>query len=168
MATGRRNMVVLQTIDVDLTGWLTFLALVLGPGLVAALLWSPFLLSSRLRRLFRRLPPTGSVVASYVPVAVGASLPYVIGAGWAIVASADGSGAAMANALLDVVVPLSVGYVAGVPAVAAAALPRLGVDWDPAGYGASTWLLLAAGGAWYALVLGGPLFVIALILAFPG
>jgi cysteine desulfurase len=40
------------------------LSLVFGPGLVAAVLWSPILLSSRTRSLFNRLPPARSTIAS--------------------------------------------------------------------------------------------------------
>lgn len=162
----------LQTRTVDLGGWLTMLALLLGPGVVAAVLWAPFLVAGRIRALFRALPPWNGVALPYALVTVGASLPYVVGTLAAITVGADGatgpgSGAAMANALLNVIVPLSVGYVVGVPVLGAVVLPHVGVDWDPTGYGPGTWLLLFGGGAWYAAVFAVPLFVVAVVLAFP-
>lgn len=71
----------LQTDGGTLAGWL---ALLVGPGLFAALCWSPLLLSGRIRRLFRALPPTGSVAASYLPAAVALSVPFVVGSGYVI------------------------------------------------------------------------------------
>ncbi|MFB6352569.1 MAG: hypothetical protein ABEJ92_00630 [Halobacteriales archaeon] len=160
-------MVPLQTVDVDLVGWFNLLLVLLAPGAVAAVLWSPFLLAARLRALFRELPPTGHLLPTYAVVAVGAGLPYVLGTFWAVVATSGGTGGEMANGLLDVVIPLSLGYAVGVPLLGAAGLPRFGVDWDPTGYGISTWVLLLAGGTWYALLFAVPLFVIAVVLAFP-
>jgi hypothetical protein len=75
--------------------------------------------------------------------------------------------AAAANALLDVLVALSLGYVLLAPVLAAAVLPALHHDWDPTGYSAGTWALLVAGSGWYAAVLSAPLFLMALVAAFP-
>lgn len=162
-----RDMVPLQTASIDLTGWLNVLLIFLAPGAIAALLWSPYLLARRVRALFQHLPPTDHFLPTYAIVAVAAGLPYVLGTFWAIATTNAGTGGEMANGLLNVVIPLSLGYVVGLPVLAAEGLPRFGVDWDPTGYGVSTWLLLLAGGAWYALLFAGPLFVIAVILAFP-
>lgn len=59
-----------------------------------------------------------------------------------------------------------VGFVA--PGAAAGGLPRLGIDWDPTGYGASTWALLVGAGLWYAVVAAVPLFALAVAMALPG
>jgi hypothetical protein len=75
--------------------------------------------------------------------------------------------AAAANALLDVLVALSLGYVLLAPVLAGVVLPALDYDWDPTGYGAGTWALLVAGGGWYAAVLSAPLFLMALVAALP-
>lgn len=139
----------------------------LGPGLVAALLWSPFLLADRLRALFRTLPPGAGVAGSYLLLAVGGGLPYVAGGLWALSQSADAGDAAVANALLDVLVGLSLGYVVVAPVLAGIVLPALDVDWDPTGYGAGTWALLVAGSGWYAALLSAPLFLMAVVVAFP-
>ncbi|MFB6302899.1 MAG: hypothetical protein ABEH78_08580 [Haloferacaceae archaeon] len=100
----------------------------------------------------------------YVVATFGASVPYLAGTLWAV-RTADG--AEMGNALLAVVVPLSLGYVVAVPVLAGLALPRTGVDWDPTGDGVGSWALLVAAGAWDAAVFAVPLFVVAVILALP-
>lgn len=148
-------------------GWGFTLALIIGPGLAAALLWSPFLLSSRVRSLYRSLPPARSTVVTYLVVTVGLSLPYLVGTIWAITTSYKGSGAVMANALLDVLIPITALYVVGLPIAAVEGLPRLGIDWDRTGYDTSTWVLLIAGAAWYAAIFAVPLFLISLVLALP-
>lgn len=160
-------MLPLQTLGGEIAGWFVVVALVFGPGVVAAVLWSPFLASGRLRSLFRDLPPRRSLVVSYLVVMLGASLPYVVGFGAALVRTTDTTGATTANAILDVLVPVSVGYVLGVPVLAGLVLPRVGIDWDPTGYGPGTWAMLAVGGAWYAAVFAVPMFVLAVIMALP-
>lgn len=160
-------MVPLQTLGEEVTGWAVLLALGLGPGVAGAVLWSPFLASARIRSLFRALPPRGSLLVTYPAVLVGASLPYVGGFVAALVWTADANGAATANAILDVIVPVSVVYVVGFPALAGLACPRLGVDWDPTGYGPATWALLVAGGVWYAAAFAVPLFLVAMVMALP-
>lgn len=148
-------------------GWGFVLGLLLGPGLVAALLWSPFLVSSRVRSLFRSLPPKGSTAVSYVLVSVGLSLPYVAGTLGALVVTEGGSGGEMANAILNMLIPVSSLYVLGLPVIAIQGLPRLGRDWDPNEYDTATWLLLIVGATWYSALFAVPLFVIAVVLAFP-
>lgn len=44
--------------------------LLVVPGFLAVVLWSPFLLSGRLRSLFRHLPPANSLLSSYLVVGV--------------------------------------------------------------------------------------------------
>lgn len=151
-------------------GELASLALLLAaaflPGLVAALCWSPFLLSDRLRALFRRLPPGGRAGSTYLLLAVGGGLPYVVVGVWALSRGAAGDAAA-ANALLDVLVTVSLAYVLLAPVLAGVVLPGLGCDWDPTDYGAGTWALLVAGSCWYAVLLSAPLFLVAVVVAFP-
>lgn len=164
-------MALLQSVLGRLAGWLTFVASLLVPGVVAAVLWTPFLIAKRVRSLFEALPPRESLVPSYVVACVGASLPFVVGALIALVtsdvAAADG-GIQLSNRLFTLSLALSVAYTAGLPLVGVIGLPRAGVDWDPTGYGASTWLILAAGGAWYAFVFALPLVAFALVLGLPG
>ena len=151
----------------EIGGWGVTLGLVVGPGLVAALLWSPFLLSSRLRALFRSLPPTRSAAVSYLGVTIGLSVPYLAGTVWAMMATKGQTGGAMANALLNVMIPVSSGYVIGLPAIAVRGLPGIGIDWDQNGYDGTTWLLLIGGSTWYSALFAVPLFLIAVILALP-
>jgi len=141
-------------------------ALVLTPGVVAMVLWSPILLSTRLRTLFRQLPPTTSILVSYVLVALVLSLPFIGGALRAF-AQTTATGAALSNTILDTVLKLSIGYIIGMPVVSAVWLPRLGIDWDPAEYGASTWLLLVFSAVWYIAVFALPLSLLSVILAVP-
>jgi len=163
-------MVPLQALLDQLSGWVYSVAFLLVPGAVATVCWTPFLLSGRLRALFAELPPFDSPYATYGLVGLAASLPFVVGVGAALVGvDTEGprAGGRMANAILTTVLPLSVGYVVGAPLVGVLGLPRVGVDWDPTGYGVSTWALLAAGGAWYAAVFAVPLTLFSLVLAFP-
>ncbi|MEF8780064.1 MAG: hypothetical protein V5A46_05245 [Haloferacaceae archaeon] len=157
----------LQSLLGDAAGWLAFLALALLPGLVATLLWAPFLAAARIRSLFEALPPAGRLLPTYVLGCVGASVPYVAGLLY-VLATVDPAGAAWSNAILDATLQLSVLYVVGFPLVGALVLPQLGVDWDPTGYGPSTWGLLVAGGVWYAILFGVPLVGLSLVFALPG
>lgn len=148
-------------------GWIQTLVLLVLPGLVAAVLWSPVLLSARFRALFDALPPAGRPVVSYVAVALGLSVPYLVGLLLTVLV-VDPSGVAWSNALIETALAGGVVAVVVAPAVAAVGLPRLGVDWDPTGYGPSTWALLVAAGAWYAVVAAAPLFALAILFALPG
>jgi hypothetical protein len=148
-------------------GWLLTLALLALPGAVAAVCWTPFLLSARFRALFVALPPTDRLSVSYVAVAVALSVPYLVGVGLTV-ALADSAGPAWGEGFLDTALlgGALVGLVA--PAVAVAGLPRVGVDWDPTGYGAPTWALLVAAGLWYAVVATVPLVALAIWMSLPG
>lgn len=142
------------------------LALVFGPGIIGATLWSPILLIGRFRSLFDRLPPARWTIASYLVVAVGLSLPFVIGTG-VVFATTSTEGAALSNALLNVASGLTVVYVIALPIVASIGLPRYGLDWDPTEYGIGTGLLLVAATLWYAAVFVVPLVIFAIVLAVP-
>lgn len=148
-------------------GWLWTLALFALPGVVAAVLWAPFLLSARLRALFVALPPAGRLVPSYVGVALALSVPYLAGV-LLTVGLVDSAGPGWSEGFLNTALfgGVLAGFVA--PAVAAVGLPRLGVDWDPTGYGATTWVLLVAAGLWYAVVAAVPLVALAIGMALPG
>lgn len=149
--------------------WLTLLALVVGPGLVATVLWLPVLASSRLRTLFRALPPSGSTVASYVLVGLGLSVPWLVGLGWALAAIGSRADPEVAGGepLLGVAGQLGLLYVIELPVVAGAGLPRLDVDWDPNGYPASTFAVLGFAAAWYAAIFSVPTFLVAVIVSLP-
>lgn len=151
----------------DLAEWFFLVGSTLAFGLVATVLWSPFLLAKRLRSLFGHLPPGGHWIVSYVAVTIAASLPYVLGFYAALWRTRNAEAVATANAILDVVVPVSALYLVGVPAIAVIGLPRVDRDWDPTGYGPGTWLLLIAGAAWYAAVFSVPLFFVSFVLALP-
>ena len=138
-----------------------------GPGVVAAALWSPFLLSARPRSLVRALSPRRFPLVAYLAVMVGGSVPYVVSFVAILSRTADASGAVTANAILDVTVPLSVGYVVGIPMLSGLVFPRTGLDWDATGYGPGTWTLLVLASAWYAALFAVPLFLMAFIVALP-
>lgn len=150
--------------------WATLLVLVLGPGLVATLLWSPVLVAGRLRALFRQLPLTGSTAVNYVLAVMALSVPWLVGLGWAFaeIGSQGANGAAGGEPLVAIAGQLAVGYVVGLPLAAGLGLPRLGVDWDPNGYGAGTWLVLVVASAWYAGVFAVPTFLFGVIVSLPG
>lgn len=141
-------------------------ALLLGGvlGLVAVVLWSPLLLSSRLRSLFCHLPPANSLLISYLIVGFGLALPFISGAVLALVRMPR---AAVSNAILDTVVQIAFVYVVGLPLLAGDILPKVGVDWDPTGYGGTTWLLLVGSVVWYVAVFAVPLSFLAVLLAIP-
>lgn len=142
------------------------LALVFGAGITAAVLWSPILLGSRIRSLFGRLPPARSTIVSYLLVTIGLSIPFVIGTG-VVFSTTSTEGAALSNALLNMVVVLTLVYVVVLPLTAVVGLPRISLDWDPTNYGLGTWLLLVGMVLWYATVFALPLAFLAFILAFP-
>ena len=142
------------------------LSLVFGPGLVAAVLWSPILLSSRIRSLFNRLPPARSTIASYLLVAIALSIPFGIGTG-IIFTTTSTQGAALSNALLDMAFVLTIAYVGVLPLTSVIGLPRVGIDWDPTNYGLGTWLLLVGAALWYSAVFVVPLAFFAFVLALP-
>ena len=148
-------------------GLLWTLALLALPGAVAAVCWTPFLLSARFRALVVALPPRERLVPSYVGVALALSVPYLVGVALTV-GLVDSAGPGWSEGFLDTALfgGVLVGFVA--PAIAAAGLPRLGVDWDPTGYGASTWAVLVAAGLWYAVVAAVPLVALAIGMALPG
>ncbi|EMA59238.1 hypothetical protein [Halorubrum lipolyticum] len=151
----------------EATGWLVTVALFALPGVVAAALWAPFLIAARFRALFVALPPAGRLLTSYVGVALALSVPYLAGV-LLTVGLVDSAGAAWSNALVETALVGGALTTVVAPAVAVLALPRLGVDWDPTGYGASTWALLVAAGLWYAVVAAVPLFALAVVFGLPG
>lgn len=147
-------------------GVVTLLATAVTPAVIAIVCWSPILVSSRLRALFRQLPPTNSVLGSYVLVGLALSLPFLAGSFWAFSQPA-GPDAAISNAILDVVVTLAIVYLLCLPVLAGVALPRIGIDWDPASYRASTWTVLVAATGWYVAVFALPLVALAIVFALP-
>lgn len=155
------------TIAEDLMGLVWVFVALLTPGLVAGVFWSPFLLSERIRSLLTRLPPRDSWGWTYGLAVVALSFPYVLGTIWALVQTTGDTGAAMANEILDVIVPVSFLYLVGIPVGSIVGLPRLGIDWDQEQYGIGTWAVLVAGSLWYVLLFAVPLFVIVFFLALP-
>ena len=148
-------------------GWLWTLGLALFPGVAAAGLCAPFLAAERLRALFRALPPRGRLLPSYLGVSVGLSVPYLAGVVLTVARAAEAGPAWSSGFLLTALLgAVLVAFVA--PVVAVVGLPRLGLDWDPTGYGPSTWLLLGGAGLWYAAVAAVPLVALAVGMALPG
>lgn len=155
-----------QTISEQATGWLIGAASLLIPGVVAAICWIPFLASKRIRSLFRELPPFDSLVLTYVVVAIAASLPYILGIS-AVIASLEADDI-WGPPLLGATLLLTICYIVGIPLIGAFGLPRVGIDWDPTGYGRSTWLLLTACAIWYAAIFAVPFTILGLIFSLPG
>lgn len=157
-----------MTATQEIGGWAATIAGLLIPGVIAMVLWTPFLKSDRFSNLFTALPPKGSLTKSYIPIALLASIPAVAGFLAALAVSpTNGEGAAMSNTLIDYTVYLTTGYAVAVPILGAAVAPALGIDWDANDYPASTWLVLGFGGACYALIFAVPVFIFALLIAFP-
>jgi len=147
-------------------GWLIVIVGLLVPGIVATICWAPFLASKRLRSLFSRAPPFDSMGLTYVVVAITASLPYVLSlVGVAVTA---GESAIWGPPILGVTLLLTIFYIVGVPLLGVFGLPRAGIDWDPTGYGISTWALLTAGAVWYAMIFAVPFTILGLVLSSPG
>lgn len=163
-------MSLLQLLGEQLTGVLWTVAILVFPGIVATVLSTPFLASTRVRSMFGSLPPTQSLVLSFALIGISASLPFVVGLGAIITTiNPDGAGPApWSNAISTLGGLLFVAYTIGAPIVGAVALPRLGYDWDSTDYGPSTWLLLACFGAWYALLFAVPLVLLSIVFALPG
>ncbi|MFC6719081.1 hypothetical protein ACFQGT_01745 [Natrialbaceae archaeon GCM10025810] len=159
-------MAVLQTLAEQALGWLVIAVSLVVPGVVATICWSPFLASERIRSLFKHVPPFESMVLTYVVVGIVASLPYILGI-TAVIASL-GVDEIWGPPILGATMVLTLCYCIGIPLFGVLGLPRLGIDWDPTGYGRSTWLLLIAGGIWYAGIFALPLTVLGLILSLPG
>ncbi|ADI73287.1 conserved hypothetical protein [Methanohalobium evestigatum Z-7303] len=150
----------------QVAGWFLFAIILIIPGIIAATFWTPFLVSERLRALFRKLPPTNSVFSSYIIAGISASLPYIIGF-LVILAVGDVDNTQVSNSLITMSLLLFMVYTIGLPFIGVILLPRIGVDWDPHNYSVSTWILLAAGGAWYAILFTIPLAAFAFLLALP-
>jgi hypothetical protein len=149
------------------TGGLLLLAVVaLAPGLVAGILWSPFLLSGRLRSLVKTVDPTGFWPATYALCSVCTGVLVVVGYGLLLGDLPNDPGAG-ANLLLDGVVTGALVLVAAGWAGPTLVAPRLGYDWDPTGYGPGTHALVLAGAVWYAVVLLTPFFLLSLVMALP-
>jgi len=157
----------LASVAGEVAGWLFTLALFLFPGLVAAGLCAPFLAAERLRALFRALPPSGRLLTSYVGVSIALSVPYLAGV-VCTVALADEAGPAWSRGFLVTALFGGIGVGLVAPAVAVIGLPRLGIDWDPTGYGVGTWGILLAAGLAYAIIAAVPLVALAVGMALPG
>lgn len=97
----------------QLTTWGSTIFVAILPGILAAVLWSPILISQRLRALFRRLPLTDSLIGGYVIVAIGLSFQFVAGV-WLAAAGSTHS-VDVANALLNVALGITVLYLCGLP-----------------------------------------------------
>lgn len=146
----------------ELLRWLGVVAdLLVVLGGIAAVCWTPVLLSTRMRALFRRLPPFESVLVTYVAVSVGAAVPYILGLVGSVAAADSG------KALFTVTLAVSLLYLSAVPLLGAVVLPRAGVDWDPTGYGLSTWAVLLTGALWYVLLFGVPFTLVSLVFSLP-
>lgn len=150
----------------SLTEWATLAVLLFGPGLVAALVWSPVLAAGRLRALFRSLPVTRSMVGNYLVASLALSGPWVVGFGWALAAVGSRPEAARSGEpLVDVAVQLSGLYVVALPVASGAGLPHVGIDWDPANYEATTGVLLVVASGYYAAIYAVPAVLLGVVLS---
>ena len=103
---------------------------------------------------------------SYIIAGISASLPFIIDF-LIILAVGDMYNAQFSNRLINTSMLFFMGYTIGLPFIGVILLPRIGVDWDPHNYSVSTWILLALGGAWYAILFTIPLAAFAFLLALP-
>lgn len=101
------------------------------------------------------------MLVTYVGVTVGASVPYVLGLVGALAVANTG------KALFTATLAVSLVYLAAGPVLGAVTLPRAGVDWDPTGYGLSTWTVLLAGALWYVLLFAVPFTLLSLVFSLP-
>lgn len=138
-------------------------------GWLIGVVWSPFLLSARLRALFTARESRDWRVNYVLWIPAPAAV-------WAFVFGA------VISLSRDVRVPgkASPLYVAGVDGIVAATavsvllwpilllyvLPRRGYDWNPTEYGLSTALLVVVGLLWYLVFLIGPAYVISIFAGF--
>lgn len=135
------------------------------PGFVEAVLCLPLLLLTRVRELFRSLPPTDSVIISYLLAIVALSGPFIAG----VVAAfgLDVWQRPIYDVLTQIASVVSLGYVVVLPVTAIVGLPQYGVDWDSTGYGIGTWVVLILGTLWYVIWFIIPIVFIAGLLALP-
>lgn len=147
---------------VPTTAWIGLYAALGGGagGLVLALLWTPLLISERVRPLFQ-FGPTQWQSVNYALgfVALSGLHAGLLGA-WIE------SGSGISSALTAVI---SLGLI--VPSMAVVTviwvLPELGYDWDPNGYDLHTKAVLAIGAFWYAVMTIVPGFIVSIIAALP-
>lgn len=142
----------------NVTGYLWIL---LFPGIVATVLWSPFLLSGRIQRLFKQLPPTNSLIPTYGLVGITASWPFVVGFLWALTTAETG------KMISTVTIGLAIVYIVGGPLVFVLGIPRFRVSWEPKPPKWRTWLVLVAGAVWYTLLFALPMIGLSLIFSLP-
>jgi hypothetical protein len=135
------------------------------PAFVETVLCLPILLSTRARALFRSLPPTESVVLSYLSTMFSLSIPFVV----AVVAAFgfDGWQRPIYDVLTQVASLVSLSYIVVLPIAATVGLPRYGMDWDPTGYGIRTWVVMLLSTLWYVIWFMLPIMLISALLALP-
>ncbi|XGI84270.1 hypothetical protein ACEU6E_03205 [Halorutilales archaeon Cl-col2-1] len=147
-----------------ITGGVFVVVYLFLPGLVAGVLWSPFLVSERVRSVFDEAPVP--LYVAYPVFCVAAAVPYLLGLGAVFVLDPTGT-ATYSNAIISLSVVVTLLYTVGFPSLALLVLPRLGYD-QVDDRRVTTWLLLGAGGLWYGIVMSLPLFLVAVVLALPG
>lgn len=158
----------LQPLSILYTG--VFLAVVAGLyGWFIGILWSPFLLTERFRRLFESLPPS-EWLPNYV---LWIPLPAVVwgfffGAGISLSRDvlSPGKASELYAAGVDGIVAATAVSLVVWPVVLLYVLPRKNHDWDPNGYSASTVLLVVTSLLWYLVFLVGPAYVISVFAGF--
>lgn len=147
-----------------------FLAVVVGLyGWVVGVLWSPFLLSERIRGLFGTLPPSEWYwnYALWIPLPA-AVWGFFFGAG--LSASRDVRGPTQASELyvagVDGIILATVVSLLVWPTVLLYVLPAKDLDWDPAKYAPTTLLLVLGSLVWYLVFLVGPAYVLTVLAGF--
>lgn len=158
----------LQPLEILHTG--VFMLVIAGLyGWCIGVLWSPFLLSARVRSLFGSLPPSDWYwnYALWIPLPA-AVWGFLFGAGLSTsrdVLSPGNASELYAAGVDGIVVATAVSLVLW-PAVLLYALPERGIDWDPENYSPTTVLLVATSVVWYLVFLVGPAYVFTVFAGF--
>jgi len=147
-----------------------FLAVVTGlSGWLVGLVWTPFLVSKRLRRLFDTLPPREWLVnyALWIPLPA-AVWGFCFGAGLSL--SRDvldpGTASPLYAAGVDGIVAATVVSLVLWPVLLLYVLPEKGIDWIRDGDIPKTAVLVVGSLVWYLLFLIGPAYVFTLFAGF--
>jgi hypothetical protein len=138
----------------------TAVGLALAVWLIVAPAWAPLLSADRVRALFEG--PSRSLAVNYAVASFLLVLAHVLVflGGLVVCGRLDGLAVVRWTVGVAVAVPLLAG------AVAAVGLPRLG-RWDPTAGGVDGRVMLGLGALWYAMVAGGAVSVLfVLVFAF--
>ncbi|MEF8801484.1 MAG: hypothetical protein V5A38_13240 [Halolamina sp.] len=147
-----------------------FLAVVLGLyGWLVGVVWTPFLVSKRLRQLFDALPPREWLVNYVLWIPLPAVVwGFLFGAGLSLSRDvlSPGTASPLYAAGVDGIVLATVVSLVLWPVLLLYILPEKGIDWVPEGDQPNAALLVVAGVVWYLVFLVGPAYVFTLFAGF--